>query len=171
MLSIIFLLDPYSLKCHGIPITPTLRETLEAFVHRFVTNSLNYCSNILKIDESLTEEHSIEIMERSIRKLFEQPNLDIISIEERATHQLRMEITASVRAFLLDTFNRMSDQERKEFLNKSSDEIFIVYYNPYEERFHFVSSDQAHRDDEEDEDHFSCGVVVLTSEDIEDIFD
>lgn len=164
------LLDPYSLKCHGIVITPTLRELLNNLVHRFVVNALKCWSFVLQIDESLSDRESVDLMERSVRRLFEHPNLYIIAIEERATHQLRMEIEEAARAFILDFYYRMSDQDREDFLNQFTDNhVLHVYYDPYNERFRFSFPDESYPG--EDKDHFHCGHVVLTPEDIEEIFD
>lgn len=164
------LLDPYSLRCHGIPITPTLRDLLSDLVHRLVVNTLNYWSIFLRADESMSDEALEEMMSRNFRRLFQYPNLDVIATEERATHQLRSEIAEAARGFMLDAYYCLPEQDREDFLSQFIDNhVLHVYFEPHGERFRFSFPNQSHLG--EDKDHFYCGHVALTPEDIEEIFD
>lgn len=107
--------DRYNLKCYQIPVTPTLRDLLNILVRLFVIQTLDYWSNILRIDELMPDEGLAEMMEQNFERLLQRPNLDVIAIEERTTHQLRIEIKEAARAFILDYYYRLSDEDREDF--------------------------------------------------------
>ncbi|RAN62219.1 hypothetical protein B8A44_08075 [Dolosigranulum pigrum] len=161
--------DRYNLKCYQIPVTPTLRDLLNILVRLFVIQTLDYWSNILRIDELMPDEGLAEMMEQNFERLLQRPNLDVIAIEERTTHQLRIEIKEAARAFILDYYYRLSDEDREDFFDQyTEDQVFTVYYEPHEERFAFAFPGESYAGD--DTDHFPCGQVVVSLGDVDEIF-
>lgn len=164
------LFDRYNCLCHQLPITPTLWYLLNDLVHRFVVSTLSRWSGILRIDDSMSDNESADMMQRNFKNLFQHPNSDVMVIEERATHQLRIEMEEAARSFILNYYHHLPKQDREDFLDQfTEDRVLKMYYGPYNERFEFHFSDQP--DSGEDEDRFPCGHVVVTPEDIEEIFD
>lgn len=163
------LFDRYNCLCYQLPLTPTLRYLLNDLVHRFVVSTLGRWSSILRIDDSMSDNESADMMERNFKNLFQHPNSDIMVIEERATHQLRIEMSEAARLFILNYYHHLSEQDQKDFFDQfTEDRVLAMYYEPHNERFAFSFSDQSYSG--EDEDHFACGHVVITPEDIDEIF-
>lgn len=164
------LFDRYNCLCYQLPITPTLRETLSDIVHHFVIQTLNRWSSILRIDDSMSDNELADMMQRNFKNLFQHPNSDVMVIEERATHQLRIEMSEAARVFILNYYHHLSEQDREDFWSQLTDDtILTVYFEPQNERFELSFADQPYTGD--DEMHFACGYVVMEPEDIEEIFD
>lgn len=163
------LFNRYNCLCYQLPITPTLREMLNDIVHHFVVGTLNHWSSILRIDDSMSDNELTDMMQRNFKNLFQHPNSDVMVIEERATHQLRIEMSEAARAFILNYYHRLSYQDQKDFWSQLTDDtILTVYFEPQNERFELSFADQPYTGD--DEMHFACGHVVMEPEDIEEIF-
>lgn len=159
----------YNLKCYQIPLTPTLREMLNDIVHHFVIQTLNRWSIILRIDESMSDEELTEMMKRNLKNLFQNPNSDVKVIEERATHQLRIEMEEAARSFILNYYYQLPDEDREDYFNQfTDDQTLTVYYDTFEERFRFTFPGQSCPGDHID--RFLCGEVIVSPEDIDEIF-
>lgn len=163
------LFDRYDLMCYQIPVTPKLRDLLEDYVRLLVTNTLDHWSSLLRIDELMSDEALGEMMERNFDRLFQQPNLDVIAIETRATLQLRDEMEEAARSFILNYYYQLPDEDRENYFNQYTDDTTLtVYYHTFEEQFKFTFPGESYPGDHID--RFPCGEVIVSSEDIDEIF-
>lgn len=164
------LADRHNLISNQIPVTPTLRTWLETVVRQFIVQKLDEWSSILRVHDDVSDDELAERMEQNFDILFQESDTNVKVIEERATHQLRIEMREAVESFILDYLYRLSDQDRQDFFNElTDDKVLMVYYEPNEERFGFSFSGQPYPG--EDKDHFACGHVVVSPEDFKEIFD
>ena len=163
------LFSRYNLMCYQIPVTPKLRDLLEDYVRLLVTNTLDHWSSLLRVDDSLSDEALAEMMKRNFKKLFQCPNLDVIAIETRATLQLRDEMEEAARSFILNYYYQLPDEDREDYFNQYTDDTTLtVYYDTFEERFRFTFPGQSCPGDHID--RFLCGEVIVSPEDIDEIF-
>lgn len=163
------LFDRYNCLCYQIPLTPTLREMLSDIVHRFVIQILNRWSSILRIDDSMSDNELADMMQRNFKNLFQHPNSDVMVIEERATLQLRDEMEEAARSFILNYYYQLPDEDREDYFNQfTDDQTLTVYYDTFEERFRFTFPGQSCPGDHID--RFLCGEVIVSPEDIDEIF-
>lgn len=163
------LADRHNLISNQIPVTPTLRTWLDNVVRQFIVQKLDEWSSILRVHDDVSDDELAEQMEQNFDSLFQKPDANVKVIEERATHQLRIEMREAVESFILDYLYRLSDQDRQDFFNQlTEDKVLMAYYEPNEERFSFSFSGQSYLG--EDKDHFECGHVVVSPEDFKEIF-
>lgn len=137
------LADRYNLISNQIPVTPTLQTWLDTVVRQFIVQKLDEWSTILRVHDDVSDDELAERMEQNFDILFQEPDANVKVIEERATHQLRIEMREAVESFILDYLYRLSDQDRQDFFNQlTEDKVLMAYYEPNEERFSFSFSAQ-----------------------------
>lgn len=163
------LVNRYNLISNKIPLTPTLRAWLRDVVGQFIDETLDDWSTDLRIDDDVSDESLAEMMEQNFDHLFDNPNTDVKVIETSATHRMQDEMNEAARAFILEYYSDLSEEDRQDFLDQfTEDRVLKMYFDTYLERFEFHFSDEP--DFSEDEYRFACGYVVVEPEDIEKIF-
>lgn len=174
----------HTLKERKIPVSVELRDLLEPLVRQFAINNLDYWLEVLRIGDSrpdMSNRDLADMMESSLTRLFKHPDRDIIAIEELANYHVRKEVIEGVQRFMLDLYYQMPEQDREDFLHRFTDcKTLHVYFNIYEECFQFCFPGESYlgrlcSPNEsylgEDKNHFYCGNVILTPEDVEEIFE